>query len=107
MRGKEDSETEQTRLADLLLAILDRSAVAIATSIPQMVFGALSGITAEDLMFSTHLGSANMALQPATLSPPRPVAKIPCMGHSVVPTASVQKCQITRHPHFVLCSVFY
>lgn len=57
---------ERQRLADPLLAILDRSAVAMATSSPRSVFGAAFGITAEDLMFSTHLGSANMALQSAT-----------------------------------------
>lgn len=56
-------ERETVRLADLLLAILDRSAVAMATSSLRLVFGAACGITAEDLMFSTHLGSANMALQ--------------------------------------------
>lgn len=38
----------------------------MATGSPRLVFGAASGITAEDLMFSTHLGSANMALQSAT-----------------------------------------
>lgn len=38
----------------------------MATSSPRLVFGAVFGITAEDLMFSTHLGSANMALQSAT-----------------------------------------
>lgn len=38
----------------------------MATSSPWLVFGAACGITAEDLMFSTHLGSANMALQSAT-----------------------------------------
>lgn len=38
----------------------------MATSSSQLVFGAASGITAEDLMFSTHLGSANMALQSVT-----------------------------------------
>lgn len=59
-------ERETQRLANLLLAILDRSAVAMATSSPRLVFGAAFGITAEDLMFSTHLGSANMALQSAT-----------------------------------------
>lgn len=54
------------RLADPPLAILDGSAVAIATGSPGLVFGAASGITAEDLMFRTHLGSANMALRSAT-----------------------------------------
>lgn len=34
----------------------------MATGSPRLVFGAASGITAEDLMFSTHLGSANMVL---------------------------------------------
>ena len=38
----------------------------MATSNPRLVFGAVSGITAEDLMFSTHLGSANMAPESAT-----------------------------------------
>lgn len=57
------------------LAILDRSAVAMATGSPRLVFGAASGITAEDLMFSTHLGSANMARHSSALS-------IPCLGHS-------------------------
>lgn len=38
----------------------------MATGSPWLVFGAASGITAEDLMFSTHLGSANMAPQSAT-----------------------------------------
>lgn len=47
----------------------------MATSSPRLVFGAASGITAEDLMFSTHLGSANMALHSFALS-------IPCLGHS-------------------------
>lgn len=47
----------------------------MATSSPRLVFGAASGITAEDLMFSTHLGSANMALHSSALS-------IPCLGHS-------------------------
>lgn len=70
---KENRETQ--RLAELLLAILDRSAVATATSSPRLVFGAASGITAEDLMFSTHLGSANMALHSSALT-------IPCLGHS-------------------------
>lgn len=64
-KGKE-KEREKQRLADPLLAILDRSAVAMATSSPRLVFGAASGITVEDLMFSTHLGSANMVLQSAT-----------------------------------------
>ena len=67
-REKEMEKRETERLADPLLAILDRSAVAMATGSPRLVFGAASGITAEDLMFSTHLGSANMALQSATLS---------------------------------------
>lgn len=67
---------EKTRtLAEPPLAILDRSAVAMATGSPRLVFGAASGITAEDLMFSTHLGSANMALHSSALS-------IPCLGHS-------------------------
>lgn len=65
-KGEKEKEIETKRLADLLLAILDRSAVAMATSSPQLVFGAASGITAEDLMFSTHLGSANMVLQSVT-----------------------------------------
>lgn len=65
-KGKREGKRETVRLADPLLAILDRSAVAMATSSPRLVFGAASGITAEDLMFSTHLGSANMALQSAT-----------------------------------------
>lgn len=65
-KGKREGKRETERLADPLLAILDRSAVAMATSSPRLVFGAASGITAEDLMFSTHLGSANMALQSAT-----------------------------------------
>lgn len=64
--GEKEKEIETKRLADPLLAILDRSAVAMATSSPQLVFGAASGITAEDLMFGTHLGSANMALQSVT-----------------------------------------
>lgn len=38
----------------------------MATGSPRLVFGATSGITAEDLMFSTHLGSDNMVLQSAT-----------------------------------------
>lgn len=59
---------KQERLADPVLAILDRSAVAMGTSSPRLVFGAASGITAEDLMFGTHLGSVNMALQSATPS---------------------------------------
>lgn len=63
---KREGKRERERLADPLLAILDRSAVAMATGSPRLVFGAASGITAEDLMFSTHLGSANMALQSAT-----------------------------------------
>lgn len=35
----------------------------MATSSPRSVFVAASGITVEDLMFGTHLGSANMPLQ--------------------------------------------
>lgn len=50
------------RLADPLLAILHRSAVAMATSSPGLVFGAASGITAEDFALGTHLWSANMVL---------------------------------------------
>ncbi len=65
-KRKREGKRETERLADPLLAILDRSAVAMATGSPRLVFGAASGITAEDLMFSTHLGSANMALQSAT-----------------------------------------
>lgn len=73
MEVKENRESK--RLAELLLAILDRSAVATATGSPRLVFGAASGITAEDLMFSTHLGSANMALHSSALT-------IPCLEHS-------------------------
>lgn len=61
-QGRREENRETERLADPLLAILDRSAVAMATGSPRLVFGAASGITAEDLMFSTHLGSANMVL---------------------------------------------
>lgn len=46
-------------LADPLLAILDRSAVAMATGSPWLVFGAASGITAQDFALRTHLVSAN------------------------------------------------
>lgn len=54
----------------------------MATGSPRLVFGAASGITAEDLMFSTHLGSANMALQSATpLLAPHCALAIPCLGH--------------------------
>lgn len=73
--GKWKKREKSQRLAEPPLAILDRSAVAMATSSPRLVFGAASGITAEDLMFSTHLGSANMALHSSALS-------IPCLGHS-------------------------
>lgn len=65
-KREENGETE--RLADPLLAILDRSAIAMATGIPRLVFGAASGITAEDLMFSTHLGSTNMVLYSSACS---------------------------------------
>lgn len=44
-------------LADPLLAILDRSAVAMATGSPWLVFGAASGITAQDFALRKHLGS--------------------------------------------------
>lgn len=73
--GKWKKREKSQRLAEPPLAILDRSAVAMATGSPRLVFGAASGITAEDLMFSTHLGSANMALHSSALS-------IPCLGHS-------------------------
>lgn len=73
--GKWKKRERTQRLAEPPLAVLDRSAVAMATSSPRLVFGAASGITAEDLMFSTHLGSANMALHSSALS-------IPCLGHS-------------------------
>lgn len=55
-------EQSSERLADPLLAILDRSAVAMATGSPGLVFGAASGITAEDCALGAHLGSANMVL---------------------------------------------
>lgn len=55
-------EQSTERLADPLLAILDRSAVAMATGSPWLVFGAVSGITAQDFALRTHLGSANMVL---------------------------------------------
>lgn len=68
-QGKKREENRETeRLADPLLAILDRSAIAMATSSPRLVFGAASGITAEDLMFSTHLGSTNMVLYSSACS---------------------------------------
>lgn len=63
---EENGETE--RLADTPRAILDRSAIAMATGSPRLVFGAASGITAEDLMFSTHLGSTNMVLYSSACS---------------------------------------
>lgn len=50
------SERRTERLADPLLAVLDRSAVALATGSPRLVFGAAGGVTAEDFVFSTHLG---------------------------------------------------
>lgn len=49
-------ERRAGRLADPLLAVLDRSAVAMATSSPGLVFGAAGGVTAEDFVLGTHLG---------------------------------------------------
>lgn len=73
----------------------------MATGSPRLVFGAASGITAEDLMFSTHLGSANMALQSATplLAPHR--TRNPLFGTQRLapePPAlkSPTECQINR-----------
>lgn len=109
-RGKREGKRETERLADPLLAILDRSAVAMATSSPRLVFGAASGITAEDLMFSTHLGSANMVLQSATplLAPHR--TRNPLFGTQRLapkPPAlkSLTECQInySLHPDRCLC----
>lgn len=49
-------ERRAGRLADPLLAVLDRSAVAMATGSPGLVFGAAGGVTAEDFVLGTHLG---------------------------------------------------
>lgn len=68
----------------------------MATGSPGLIFGAASGITAEDLMFSTHLGSANMALHSSALS-------IPCLGHGGwhperLAAKSLAERQINRRP---------